>query len=61
MAKIKVGDKVSFKFAGQSLIGEIKAITVDKSYSVPITWYKILHDDGTMYPMRSDSIVKLSK
>jgi len=53
--KLKIGTQVEFSFAGETLVGEIEAITVDNSYSVTSEWYKIRHTDGTIYPIRTDN------
>lgn len=53
--KHKVGTIVEFSFAGETLMGEIKAITVDNSYSQITEWYKIEHTNGTIYPIRTDN------
>ena len=52
--KLKIGTQVKFSFAGETLVGEIEAITVDNSYSVTTEWYKIKHTDGTIYPLRTN-------
>jgi hypothetical protein len=59
--KHKVGTIVEFSFAGETLMGEIKAIEIDNAYSVTTEWYKIKHTDGTIYPLRTNdkSINKL--
>ena len=56
MAKRKhnIGTIVEFSFAGETLVGEIEAITVDNSYSQITEWYKIKHTDGTIYPLRTN-------
>ena len=55
MAKLKIGTQIEFSFAGQTLVGEIEAITIDNAYSVASEWYKIKHTDGTIYPLRVDN------
>lgn len=60
-ARLKVGTIIGFKFAGQELMGEIKAIKVDMGYSVRSEWYTVEHSDGTIYPLRVEdkSITKI--
>jgi len=53
--KHKIGTQVEFSFAGETLVGEIKAIEVDNAYSVTTEWYKIHHVNGTIYPIRTDN------
>jgi hypothetical protein len=50
--KLKIGTIIEFSFAGQILMGEIKAIKVDMGYSVRSEWYTVHHKDGTIYPLR---------
>lgn len=61
--KYKVGTQVEFSFAGQTLRGEIKTIEIDNSYSVTTQWYKIEHEDGTIYPLKTDdeTVKRISK
>lgn len=54
--KYKVGTQVEFEFAGQLMSGEIKEIKVDDSYSQTTYWYKIEHQDGTIYPLQTSNI-----
>ena len=60
-ARLKIGTLIGFSFAGQNLMGEIKAIKIDRGYSVTTEWYKVEHKDGTIYPLRieNESITKL--
>lgn len=51
-ARLKIGTLIGFSFAGQNLMGEIKAIKIDRGYSVTTEWYKVEHKDGTIYPLR---------
>ena len=51
-AKLKIGTLIRFSFAGQNLMGKIKAIKVDTGYSVKTEWYSVEHEDGTIYPLR---------
>ena len=51
-ARLKIGTQVEFTFAGQNMMGEIKAIKIDNSYSVTTEWYTVEHKDGTIYPLR---------
>ena len=51
-AKLKIGTLIGFSFAGQNLMGKIKAIKVDTGYSDKTEWYSVEHKDGTMYPLR---------
>ncbi len=53
--KLKIGTIIGFEFAGQKLMGEIKAIKVDMGYSVRSEWYTVEHSDGTIYPLRVDN------
>ena len=60
-ARLKIGTLIGFSFAGQNLMGRIKAIKIDRGYSVTTEWYKVEHKDGTIYPLRieNESITKL--
>ena len=51
-ARLKIGTLIGFSFAGQNLMGKIKAIKVDRGYSVKTEWYSVEHKDGTLYPLR---------
>ena len=53
--KHKIGTQVEFSFAGETLRGKIKAITSDDSYSQTTHWYKIEHQNGTIYPLQTDN------
>ena len=50
--RLKIGTLIGFTFAGQNMMGEIKAIKIDNSYSVTTEWYTVEHKDGTIYPLR---------
>ena len=54
-ARLKIGTQVEFSFAGETLRGEIKAITSDDSYSQTTHWYKIEHAGGTIYPLQTNN------
>ena len=60
-ARLKIGTQVEFSFAGETLRGEIKAITSDDSYSQTTHWYKIEHQDGTIYPLQTNNTTIKSK
>jgi hypothetical protein len=54
--KVKIGDTVSFNFAGQPLMGVLESIEVQEYGTVVNTWWKIRHDDGTIYPCREENL-----
>jgi hypothetical protein len=54
--KVKIGDTVSFNFAGQPLMGVLESIEVQEYGTVVNTWYKIKHEDGTIYPCRKEAL-----
>ena len=51
-ARLKIGTLIGFTFAGQNMMGRIKEIKIDNSYSVTTKWYTVEHKDGTIYPLR---------
>ncbi len=54
--KVKIGDTVSFNFAGQPLMGVLESIEVQEYGTVVNTWYRIKHKDGTVYPCRKEAL-----
>jgi len=54
--KVKIGDTVSFNFAGQPLMGVLENIEVQEYGTVVNTWWKIRHEDGTIYPCRKEAL-----
>ena len=54
--KVKIGDTVSFDFAGQPLMGVLESIEVQEYGTVVNTWWKIRHDEGTIYPCREENL-----
>lgn len=53
-AKYKVGEEVLFRFAGSSVIGEV----VDVVKQTSNIKYKIVSDEGTLYPVDQNNIDK---
>jgi hypothetical protein len=54
--KVKIGDTVNFWFAGQPLIGILESIDDTSWGTVKMTWYKVKHEDGTIYPCRKEAL-----
>ena len=54
--KIKIGDTVSFNFAGQPLEGVLKDIEKVQWGTIINTWYQVKHKDGTIYPCRKETL-----
>ncbi len=54
--KVKIGDTVSFNFAGQPLMGVLESIEEVAWGTVTNTWYKVKHEDGTIYPCRKEAL-----
>jgi len=54
--KVKVGDTVSFKFAGASYVGILESIDKTSWGTVTNIWYKVKHEDGTIYPCRKEAL-----
>jgi predicted lysophospholipase L1 biosynthesis ABC-type transport system permease subunit len=54
--KVKIGDTVSFNFAGQPLMGVLENIEEMSWGTVTNTWYKVKHEDGTIYPCRKEAL-----
>jgi hypothetical protein len=54
--KVKIGNTVSFNFAGQPLIGVLENIEEMSWGTVTNTWYKVKHEDGTIYPCRKEAL-----
>lgn len=54
--KLKAGTHVEFSFAGNVMEGVIKTVYIDDSYSYRTEWYKVLHKDGTIYPLRVEDL-----
>ena len=54
--KIKVGDTVSFDFAGHPYVGILIDIDTTSWGTVTNTWYKVKHEDGTIYPCRKETL-----
>ena len=54
--KVKIGDTVSFDFAGQPLIGVLESIEEMSWGTVSHTWYKVRHEEGTIYPCRVENL-----
>jgi len=54
--KVKIGDTVSFNFAGQPLMGVLENIEETSWGTVSHTWYRIKHEDGTVYPCRVENL-----
>ncbi len=54
--KLKAGTHVGFSFAGSIMQGVITAVYTDDSYSTSSEWYKVLHKDGTIYPLRVEDL-----
>ena len=58
-SKIKIGDKVKFNFAGSSFVGILTSIEKVSWGTVENTWYKVKHEDGTIYPCRKEILTKV--
>ena len=54
--KLKAGTHVEFLFAGNVMEGVITEVYMDDSYSTSSKWYKVLHKDGTIYPLRVEDL-----
>ncbi len=54
--KVKIGDTVSFNFAGQPLMGVLESIEEVAWGTVTNTWYEVKHEDGTIYPCRKEAL-----
>lgn len=54
--KLKEGTRVEFSFAGSQLQGVIASFEIDESYSTKTKWYKVKHQDGTIYPIRMENV-----
>jgi hypothetical protein len=54
--KVKIGDTVSFDFAGLNYIGVLESIEEVAWGTVTNTWYKVKHEDGTIYPCRKEAL-----
>ena len=54
--KVKVGDTVSFDFAGHPYVGILIDIDTTSWGTVTNTWYKVKHEDGTIYPCRKETL-----
>jgi len=54
--KIKIGDTVSFDFAGLNYTGILESIDHTSWGTVKMTWYKVKHEDGTIYPCRKEAL-----
>jgi len=55
-SKFKIGDKVSFNFAGLSYVGILEKIEIDNWGTVTNTWFKVRHENGTIYPCREENL-----
>ena len=54
--KVKIGDTVSFDFAGLNYTGVLYSIEEVAWGTVTNTWYKVKHEDGTIYPCRKEAL-----
>lgn len=54
--KVKIGDTVSFNFAGLNYTGVLESIEEVAWGTVSNTWYKVRHKDGTSYPCRKEAL-----
>ena len=55
-SKVKIGDKVKFNFAGLPCVGILEKIETDTWGTVTNTWFKVKHEDGTIYPCREENL-----
>jgi len=62
MAKIKIGKRYRFDFAGMEYEGELFDIEkIQSTINVNHVWYKIKHDDGTIYPLPKERLKEINK
>ena len=54
--KVRIGDAVSFNFAGLPRIGILEEIELVEYGTISNLWYKVRHQDGTIYPCREEAL-----
>ena len=54
--KVRIGDTVSFNFAGLPYVGILESIEEVAWGTVSNTWYNVRHEDGTSYPCRKEAL-----